>query len=117
MAALCPKSSTPYRLVTARGRPGDFRVPVCTRGEPAEARDGVYHRQIDFNVTDELSWSKATTNCCDLDAPDSWCYHATSGQLLNAGCSEVCRAAGVQAALRLIDTWLILPVEYAYLKD
>lgn len=51
------------------------------------------------------------------DAPDCWCYHATSGQLSNAGGSEVCRAAGIQAALRLIDTWLILPVEYAYLKD
>jgi hypothetical protein len=66
MAASVHKSScaTPYRLVTARGRPGDFRVPACTWGEPADTRDGAYHQRIDFNGTDELSWSKATTNYC-----------------------------------------------------
>jgi len=39
-------------------------VPACTWGEPADTRDGAYHQRIDFNGTDELSWSKATTNYC-----------------------------------------------------
>ena len=62
--------------------------------------------------TDELSWQS------DYELLVKLSYIIdTSGQLSNAGSSEVCRAAGIQAALRLIDTWLILPVEYAYLKD
>src|SRR5690606_4181253 len=88
-------TAQPYRLVTARGRPGDFRVPVCTWGEPADARDGVYHRRIDFHGTDELSWSKATTNYCVnycVNYCDTTVTHVVNSRMLAA-----LRCAGQQA--------------------